>query len=191
MKIIVLFGSPHKEGNTKKLLDVVIKRLNEMGHETETIYLYDKKIKPCLGCFACQKQKEGFGCVQNDDAQKIAEKILESDQIILATPIYSWFCTGVMKNLLDRIVFFMNKIYLGQKGTKMMKSKKISLVITCGLEPKTSTDLFERGMMRFAIHCGMFYMGSVHIKCVGKPLTDENKKSAVKFADFIVKQDMQ
>lgn len=187
MKILVLFGSPHKNGNTKKLLDIVLERLSVNGHEIEMINLYEKKISPCIGCFACQKHSDDFGCVQDDDVENIAEKIFEAEQIIFATPIYSWFCTGVMKNLLDRIVFFMNKIYLGQNGIKMMKGKKISLVLTCGMQPETSTDLFERGMMRFAIHCGMFYMGSIHVRCVGKSLTEENKISAMKFADFIVK----
>ena len=60
----------------------------------EYITLSDKDIRPCKGCYSCQHIEGHYGCVQNDDAPQIMESIIKSGYVILATPIYTWYCTA-------------------------------------------------------------------------------------------------
>ncbi|MGN0664638.1 MAG: flavodoxin family protein, partial [Negativibacillus sp.] len=102
MKVLILMGSPRLHGNTAELCKPVIAALQDNQAQVRYVTLADKNIHPCKGCYACQNVEGVYGCVQNDDMYPIVEDILWADCIILATPIYSWYCTGEMKALLDR-----------------------------------------------------------------------------------------
>ena len=99
-RILVLAGSPRRHGNTDCLADEFIQGAQEAGHETEKIYLKDKKINGCLGCGACQQN--GGSCVQKDDMQEIYEKWLAADAVVLASPVYFYTWSAQMKTVLDR-----------------------------------------------------------------------------------------
>ena len=160
MKAVVLMGSPRKQGNTAALLTPFCEELERNGVETKTVWLYDKEIRPCLACRACQKDWTVFGCSQQDDTQALFDLILESDVLVLATPIYSWYCTPPMKALLDRLVYGMNKFYGEKRGPALWKGKGVALLLTCGYPPEKGTDLFEEGMRRYCRHSGLSYLGS-------------------------------
>ena len=104
MKYTILMGSPNPDGNTAALLRPFLETNEELGIEQEIIPLYNQTIHPCLGCKVCQDADGVLGCVQDDDVESIYNKVLDSDLVVLATPIYSWFCTAPMKALLDRFV---------------------------------------------------------------------------------------
>ena len=93
MKVLVLMGSPRRGGNTAALLAPFCAELRSAGAETETVWLYDRDIRPCLACRRCQEDWTAFGCGQQDDVQELFDKVLESDCVVLATPIYAWYCT--------------------------------------------------------------------------------------------------
>ena len=97
MKFCVLMGSPRESGNTAALLCPFLEECGAMGVETETIRLYDREVKPCLGCMACQDAAHGPGCAQDDGFEEIFRAMQDSDVIVLATPIYAFFCTAPMK----------------------------------------------------------------------------------------------
>jgi multimeric flavodoxin WrbA len=80
-------------------LDVALKEAQENGVLTDKIPLRDKSIAPCDGCQGCIKTGK---CVIEDDVQEIYEKMLESEGIIWATPVYFWSMTGQTKTLMDR-----------------------------------------------------------------------------------------
>ena len=160
MKAVILMGSPRKQGNTAALLTPFCEELAKHGVETETFWLYDKEIRPCLACRACQKDWRVFGCSQQDDTQALFDRILESDLLVLATPIYSWYCTPPMKALLDRLVYGMNKFYGEKRGPALWKGKSVALLLTCGYPPEKGADLFEEGMRRYCRHSGLSYLGS-------------------------------
>ena len=65
MNILLISGSPRKNGNTELLVDEFVKGAKAAGHETEKICLREKKIAPCLACEACLRN--GGTCVQKDD----------------------------------------------------------------------------------------------------------------------------
>ena len=63
MKYTILMGSPRREGNTARLLDIFQEANRELGVEQEVIWLYDWDIKPCLGCKSCLDVTDRLGCV--------------------------------------------------------------------------------------------------------------------------------
>ena len=97
MKVSILMGSPRKDGNTNAILTPFMDEWKKNGNEADLFWLYDMDITGCTACRTCQKDWSIFGCAWNDDGQEIFEEILGSDLIVLATPIYSFYCTPPMK----------------------------------------------------------------------------------------------
>lgn len=159
MKYCILMGSPRKNGNTSKLLKPFIEELQLKQVQYDMVWLYDKHIEPCIACRKCQEDCTNFGCHYSDDTQEIFDKIYNSDIIILATPIYSWFCTPPMKALLDRLVYGMNKYYGDEIGPSLWKGKKLAIITTCGYRPENGADLFEEGIKRYCKHSKLRYVG--------------------------------
>lgn len=99
-KVLVLSSSPRKNGNSSLLCDEFIKGALDAGNEAEKIYLIEKKINYCMGCGFCYNL--GKSCPQNDDAADIVDKMIESDVIVLATPVYFYAMSAQIKILIDR-----------------------------------------------------------------------------------------
>ncbi len=101
-KALVLIGNPRKKnGLTSFYLQPFLEGIRNAGVETEEIYLYDKKINHCLGCFACWTKTPGV-CIQKDDQQELLNKIQDSEFIIYALPLYYHSFPGLVKTHLDR-----------------------------------------------------------------------------------------
>lgn len=178
MRYCILMGSPRKNGNTSGLLSPFLDELSIQDAEYDLIWLYDKQIEPCIGCRSCQKDWTSFGCIHRDDVQEIFSRILLCDVILLATPIYSWYCTPPMKALLDRLVYGMNKYYGEDKGPSLWRGKRLAVVTTCGYPPEKGADLFQRGMERYCRHSQLTYVGmlSEHDPGPGSAFMDEGKE---------------
>lgn len=157
MKICILAGSPRKQGNTAKLLDVFMDECARLGAGQELFRLHDLRIGPCIACRACQADWSGFNCRFKDDAHTLAEAVLASDLLVFATPIYSWFCTPPMKALLDRFVYGLNKYYGEEKGPSLWAGKSAAIISTCGYNPERGADLFEEALRRYCKHSGLRY----------------------------------
>jgi multimeric flavodoxin WrbA len=99
MKVLGLFGSPRKGGNTEVLLEEALKGAEKEGAEVERLRLADFNIIPCRECLACYREGK---CIILDDMQKIYPKLLEADIIILASPIFFYGVTAWAKALVDR-----------------------------------------------------------------------------------------
>jgi multimeric flavodoxin WrbA len=99
MKIVGVLGSARKGGNTETLLDLALAEAQKKDVHTDKIALRDKSIAPCDGCQGCMETGK---CVIEDDAQEIYQRMLGSDGIIWATPVYFWAMTSQTKILMDR-----------------------------------------------------------------------------------------
>lgn len=98
-KILILSGSPRKKGNSDLLCSEFARGAEASGHSVEKVYIQDLKIGSCMACYGCR----GTGsCVQNDDMTQLLEKMIASDVIVLATPIYFYSMCGQMKTMIDR-----------------------------------------------------------------------------------------
>lgn len=100
MKVVLLHGSMRKNGNTALLAREFLRGCTDSGHEVEKFRLADMSIRDCLGCAACRKN--GGKCVQQDDMQQIYAKMQEADVIVLASPVYFYTWTSLMKRMIDR-----------------------------------------------------------------------------------------
>lgn len=133
-KILVISTSLRKNGNSELLANEFYKGATDAGHDVEQISLIDKTINFCKGCLACQKSKE---CVIKDDAIAIEKKVLESDVLVFATPIYFYEMSGQMKTLLDRL----NPLF-----TKEYKFKDIYFLASAAEEEDTAMDYAIQGL---------------------------------------------
>ncbi|HHZ01492.1 MAG TPA: flavodoxin family protein [Tissierellia bacterium] len=185
MKYLILMGSPRKNGNTHELVKPFMEELKTNNNQCEILWLYDMNIKPCLACRVCQNYWTSFGCAIKDEAQIVFDKILESHVIILATPIYSWYCTPPMKSMMDRMVYGMNKYYGDEKGPSLWAGKKVALITTCGYRPEKGSDLFEEGIKRYCKHSQLNYIGMLverHLGYNTEFITEEKINNARLFA---------
>lgn len=102
MQVLAINGSPRgREGNTERILKPFLEGTRDAGANVETIYLKDKKINHCLGCFSCWVKTPGV-CVHQDDMPELLEKVFAADMLVYATPLYCYTVTGLMKDFLDR-----------------------------------------------------------------------------------------
>jgi multimeric flavodoxin WrbA len=99
LKVLGIYGSPRKGGNTDTLLDEALSGAKEAGAMVDSLRVSDFKISPCRGCHECSKK--GI-CVIKDDMQQIYPRLLAADVVILASPIYFYGVTGWSKALIDR-----------------------------------------------------------------------------------------
>ena len=99
-KVLVLSASPRKNGNSDLLCDQFMKGAQQAGHQAEKIFFKDKKINYCTGCGTCINGKKS--CPQKDDMAEVLEKMIASDVIVMATPVYFYTMNAQMKTLIDR-----------------------------------------------------------------------------------------
>jgi len=99
MKVLAISGSPRKGGNTDVLLKVALDVIGERGIKTEFISLAGKPLLTCTACGACRKEPR---CILEDDFDPVFRKMLESDGIIIGSPVYFGSATAEIMALLDR-----------------------------------------------------------------------------------------
>ncbi|MBR5007057.1 MAG: flavodoxin family protein [Clostridia bacterium] len=100
-------GSPRKGWNTAKALESAAEGAREAGAETEVVNLYDFPFAGCKSCFACKLKnaKTNGICAIRDDLRPILERARQADVIVLGSPIYFSYPTGVYRAFLERLAF--------------------------------------------------------------------------------------
>lgn len=102
MKVLMLNGSPHKEGVCALALSLFASVLEEEGVESEILEVGDKDIRGCMACSFCRKENR---CVTNDLVNIAGEKLKESDGLVLASPVYFASANGTLISFLDRLFY--------------------------------------------------------------------------------------
>ena len=102
MKVLLINGSPHKEGCTYTALTEVEKTLNEEGLETEIFWIENKPIGGCIACNSC---KEKGKCVFDDVVNRFIERAKDADGFVFGTPVHYAGATGNMTAFLDRVFY--------------------------------------------------------------------------------------
>mgnify|MGYP002620965850 CR=1 FL=1 len=116
-KVLIIAGSPRKNGNSDLLAQQFAKGAEERGNEVEIVYLRDLKINYCHGCLVCLKKGE---CFQKDDANSLLPKMMAADVVCFSCPVYYYSVSGQMKTFIDR----MNPLY------DKMKNKDFYYMLT-------------------------------------------------------------
>ncbi|MDF2538461.1 MAG: hypothetical protein K0S76_1482 [Herbinix sp.] len=101
-KIMVLNGSPRKNGNTSALVEAFTQGAEEAGNVVTTFFLDKMKIQGCKGCFGGGKNPDS-PCVQKDDMDQIYFAYKEADVVVLASPLYYWNFSGQLRTAFDRL----------------------------------------------------------------------------------------
>lgn len=100
-KVLILSGSPRRNGNSDILCDEFAKGATQAGHEVEKIRVAEKSIGYCRACYACR----GTGvCAIKDDMADILQKMIDCDVMVLASPVYFYSIDAQLKALIDRTV---------------------------------------------------------------------------------------
>ena len=100
-------ASPRKGWNTHKMLEAAKAGAEEAGATTELVNLYDIKFPGCKSCFACKLKnaKTNGVCAIRDDLRPILERARQADVLVLGSPIYFGYPTGVYRAFLERLAF--------------------------------------------------------------------------------------
>ena len=119
MKIVVLEGSPNKNGSSNMLADSFIRGAKEAGHSVQVIDAAHANVHPCIGCIRCGYEGP---CVQKDDMETIRPAILDADMMVFVTPLYYYGMSAQLKTLIDRFCAFNSSIQ-----RKRMKSALLTV----------------------------------------------------------------
>ena len=101
-KVLILSGSPRKDGNSDLLCNEFMRGALEAGHEVEKIRVQEKKIAYCTACYAC---RDTGICAIKDDMAEIMQKMINCDVMVLASPVYFYSIDAQLKAVIDRSVF--------------------------------------------------------------------------------------
>ncbi len=101
-KIVILNGSPRKNGNTSALVERFTQGAKSAGNTVTEFFLDRMEIHGCKGCFGGHSSRE-CPCVQKDDMAQIYPAVKECDVIVLATPLYYWNMSGQIRTAIDRL----------------------------------------------------------------------------------------
>ena len=101
MNILVLNGSPRREGNTAAMVEAFRESAEGNGHRVTVINVTRLNIKGCLACEFCHGKGEGR-CMRKDDMQEIYDALKDTEMLVLASPIYYHNISGQLKCVIDR-----------------------------------------------------------------------------------------
>lgn len=107
MKIVVLKGSPNRNGSSNMLAAEFIRGAKENGHEICEIDAAHIDVSPCTGCIACGYEGP---CNQKDGMEQVRNEILTSDMMVFVTPLYYYGMSAQLKTVIDRFCAFNSSI---------------------------------------------------------------------------------
>jgi multimeric flavodoxin WrbA len=129
-KIVAVYGSPRRKGNTSLLLKKAVQGAREAGAEVEEIVLRDLEISPCLEIYGC---KETGRCVIEDDFHRVLDQMQSCQGLILASPIFFYAVSAQTKMLIDRCQsMWVKKYWIDKVPYGARKPKRKGLFISVG-----------------------------------------------------------
>ncbi len=149
MKVLIINGSPRKNGHTEKLTNEVIRGIKTTSKEAkiEQIKATEKNISPCTACGVCEGESY---CIIKDDMQEVYQKIEACDVIIIASPLYFCTVTAQIKPLIDRAqMYFNNRVFRNNPIIKEDNKRKGILVSTGGSEYPNQFSCIETTISYF------------------------------------------
>ena len=163
MKVLLLNGSPHTEGNTALALKEMAKVFAEEGVEAEIVHLGNQNIRGCIGCGTCYKTGT---CVFDDVVKELAVKFQEADGMVIGSPVYYASANGTLIAALDRL------FYSSRFDKRMKVGASIAVARRGGC-----TATFDQLNKYFTISgmpiAGSQYWNSIHGGAPGEAVQDE------------------
>ena len=129
-KIIALYGSPRRKGNTAALLKKAVEGARDAGAEVKEIVLRDLKLSPCLEIYGCL---ESGDCAIKDDFQEVRDKILDAQGLMLASPVFFYTVSSHTKILMDRFQsLWVKKYWIDKIPLEKKNNTRKGLFISAG-----------------------------------------------------------
>lgn len=120
MKVLLVNGSPHREGNTFIALSEVAETLRMLGDEAEIVWIGNRPVRGCIACGSCAKTGK---CAFDDDVMpEILAKAAEADGIVVGSPVYYAGPNGALCAVLDRMFY---------SGGRFLQRKPAAAVVVC------------------------------------------------------------
>lgn len=162
MKVLMINGSPHSQGNTYIALEEMQKIFTENEVETEIIHVGNKDIRGCIACNSCA---ENGKCIFDDIVNEIAQKFQECDGLVVGTPVYYASANSTLISFLTRLFY----------STHFDKTMKVGAGVAVARRGGLSSTFDE--LNKFFTICGMpvassQYWNSVHGRTQGEALQD-------------------
>lgn len=119
MKVLLINGSPHKNGCTARALGEVAAQLEKNGVETQSFHIGSQPISGCRGCGVCKKTGK---CIIDDVVNDCAALLREADGVVVGSPVHYASAAGAIVSFLDRLFY---------SGAKALQFKPAAAVISC------------------------------------------------------------
>jgi multimeric flavodoxin WrbA len=130
-KILVISGSPKKNGNTAALVEWFAEGARSKGARVDIVHAAFLKLKAagCTSCRICQKRKE-YECVIDDGASQVIRKMANFDVILFATPLYFYSASAQLKVIIDRMFALFKWDNAVDTFTTPLKGKTLALIVS-------------------------------------------------------------
>lgn len=167
MKVLVLQGSPRKNGNTEQVVKKAMAPLIKAGHKVEDVRVSSLKISGCRECFACQKVTDKPACAVKDDMIPLFGKIMDADLVLIAAPVFCWGLAAQIKAVMDRCYCFFK--FKHDPYKVLIEGKKFALIVTAGGDEFDGAELCVAGFEKFAEYSRLQTIGRLVIANVNNP----------------------
>ena len=153
-RILILSGSPKKNGNTTALIEWFTEGARSQGAKIELIHtaFLKNKFPGCTSCRSCQQEK-AYGCIIDDDVSPVLRKMAAADVIVMATPLYFFAASAQLKIVIDR----MFSLYKWDNAAGTMKTvlKGKTLVLLASAYENIGLNVLEKPFILTADYTGM------------------------------------
>jgi multimeric flavodoxin WrbA len=170
MKVLMINGSPHEDGNTAIALAEMTKIFEAEQVDYAIVQIGTKDVRGCIGCGSCFQNKK---CVFDDIVNEIAPKFEEADALVIASPVYFASANGTIISLLDRLFYSTPFDKAGKVGASVVVARRGGLSAT-----------FDELNKYFTISnmpvASSRYWNSIHGRAKGEAAADEEGLSVMR-----------
>lgn len=170
MKVLILNGSPRRDGNTSIAVREMVRMFEAENIETEVIQVGKEAVR---GCIACGKCEETGKCVFDDVVNELAPKFEEADGLVVASPVYYASANATLIAVLDRLFY----------STHFDKTMKVGASVVCARRGGCSAT-FDELNKYFTISnmpiASSQYWNSIHGRSQGEAEQDEEGKQTMR-----------
>lgn len=163
MRVVAFVGSPRKGGNSDQLAEAILTGAAEAGHATEKHYLTDYALTPIGAVYGGE---EHWTDVQQGPADILLEHMLKADVIILASPVYWFSISGLLKLFVDRWALYQRD---GQRLMELTPGKRLIVALALADPEPGYLDMVLGPLQQAAKWLGMEWVGEVVATSVADP----------------------
>jgi hypothetical protein len=156
LKALLLDGTEKDETTVNMIKNIIHSELRKKKYKTKDIKLSEKNFHHCIGCFKCWLETPGI-CVHNDYGRDITREVVQSDLLILLSPVTFGGYSSILKKAVDRfipiVLPFFTKIQ--EEFHHQPRYDKYPVLIGIGILPqpnKNKEKLFKKLIRRNSLN---------------------------------------